>query len=457
MATTDNYSTIVNDTSSKALRYISKNHIFQNWTSDTIDPSLPLDNVLSNTNYFSAMSIVNSNVNVFGDITVYGAINSIGGSPFLAAADVLSGIYVANASIINIIQDPLGNYTVSCSAVANISGLSWVLRDNTSIIASGSGGTVYTFSNVRFTTGKSVSLSAYASGGTLTARSSACNFTAYTAYVNVTTPPTILTPIYTSIDNVNYYTTGTTFQFPVAAFTFCNLTTVPSYTGSNFFTINSNSYSWNTVFGTSNPGPSNAYVIPSPAQQVVSCNIVITATNSSSSIPSTSVTKILYVPSNISPVIPNTNPVISSISRIYTSNNTTLGSNDMIYAPLQNSFASDLSYVISGFLSPASQSNVITGRHRVYMSITPASNIPIVSFGVVHNSSVNNIYVSWSNLGSNTFYSASNRYTVDGCGAGSNISTWYIRRPTSLSQVFVSPVTLYIDYNANVVPVPSII
>jgi len=392
------------------------------------------------------LNISNSNLTVFGTLT-----NALG-TPFISASDAINGQYISGVVVNNISQNVNGQYSISCSATGNTSNYTWSLLNVPTTISqtTSSNSVTFSISNTSFGLNCNVNLQVLASVCNISAQSSIVSFcNTITPFINIVNIATS-SPVYTTLDNVNYFAPGTFYNIPANGLYFSNLVGTSGYNGNNFLSVNGTYYNWNSIFGgsiISNSGIYNSTQIPNAL--LMSSNVTINLVNSSTSIPVTVTSNVLFA-SYSTPVITNSNNVVSGASRVY-ANGVSIASNEMIYSLVSGNFVSGLSFITNGFYSP-SQSAMASGRRRLYLTLTSYTNVPIVSFGVKHNSTLSNITVNWTNINS-TWYSAASNWLSGGCGSvvqNVSQSTWYIRRPSSISQTAISVVNLYIDYASNI-------
>lgn len=473
---TSNYSTIVTDTTDNIpkLRYVSQAHHFQLWNSNLINSSNAVSNVLNTSNYYSVLSIVNSNVgirttnpsyplDISGDVRISGNLymssGAVGGTG-QSFSYFMSSNLVATTSITLVSQNLNGKFNIVCAAVANVATFSWSLATASgTTLATGTGGTPYTFTDVTLPTGtNSIAVTATSAAG-----SSATSST-YTFTVEGTGPPlmnaTLSFPSITTlaIDSVNYYTTTTTYSIAAGAASFSNMVGVSSYNGTNFLSIGTNNYNWSDIF---NINPTTTAQKTSDkaiaAQTLSTCNLIMTLRNASQS--NSYTCNIMWVPSLPTLVIPNTNPTVASISRAYMSG-ASLSTTDVLWRPLQNSFVANVSNVTSGYLFPASQSLTNIGTRR-QLKFTLTNNGLLSAFSINHGmlaSDISDITVAWTDI-IGTAFSANTSYLNGGCGMGTQTNyIWYVQRPITISQTASSSCTVIITYGSLVstMPIPSI-
>lgn len=453
--TTSNYTTIIVDSSIQSLRYIAQKHNFQTWNQTFVSSSSALSNVIDSSNYYSAMAITTSNVDVSGDLRSSNV--SLGNtSLYITAQHALAGVYVANAKILNVNQNITTTFTVNCSAEGNSSSYLWELLNGDIVIASGTGPSIYAFSGLTFTIGEKVLLTARVSTGTVSSTSACYSFVCTaTPYININalTFPSVAT---IQVDGVSYYGPGTTYQVGIGNATFSNLVS-GNYSGSAFLKINSSSYDWSSLFSTLPPSGirTNTLAFPSTPALFTSSNVSFQLRNSVVGEPMTSNVNVLFTPGIVEPIILNSNYMISSATRSF-ANGTSLGLTDPLYAVIADSFVSGYSFISQNIGYAPAQSITGVNRRRLYINLAH-SGIPLISFGVRHNSTISDIAVSWTAI-SSTYYSANTVYiAAGGCGAGAQSgAVWYIRRPIGVSQSVISSIRLYIEYDSsvNVMPIP---
>lgn len=383
------------------------------------------------------------------------------------ANNIARQAFVNNVVINSVTETSTGTgyYNVSCSAIGNAPSYSWSLSNSSGgqIASPVSGPSSYTFSNQSFTAGAN-SIRAFADTTTLGSGTGTGSYSAlYTFTAN--TVETVAAPSVTinsgtvtastiSVDSVNYYTGAQSISFATNALTFAGLKKVYAYSGANFLTISNTNFNWSDVFLT-NPTSEASFNNTKALSSITvnSSNVQFTVRNVLSS--TTIIRSIAYLPSAISPVFTNTNPFISSVSRTYL-NGSSLGSTDVIFAPIKNVFVTSTANAGTFDFKPTTTAT--SGRTLLYINVTPVSGIAVVSFAVTHNSAnVSNIEVQWSEENA-TYYSATVSFINGGCGAGAQSGfTWYIRRPTSISQVSVSSIKMVITYTGtDDIPIPSI-
>lgn len=356
-----------------------------------------------------------------------------------------------------------GKYNIQCTASGIAFSYNWSLSNlgTSTVIATASGTSPYTFTNVVLTPG-TVNLAAIATTGGSGAGSSAVSPTlTFTALGQETvgTPYVSLSNIATvsgtgTIDGVVYYTSGATLTCPVNSLSFSNLIKVNPYPANNtFLTIGSSTYGWANVF-TSSPTNENLVknTIALTNVPLSTSAMILTVRNA---VGSSSITKTFAYTSSLSqPTLANTNATISNVTRTY-ANGTSLGTTDVLYAPDIGRFATSLNNIFGSYDFAPTQTISTALRSILYLSITPVTGSPIITFNVTHGSTVDDIYVQWTDI-SSTYYQASLSLFAGGCGNGTQSgSTWYITRPSSLNQSTVSSVLLYIVYNSSVTTAPK--
>jgi hypothetical protein len=314
----------------------------------------------------------------------------------------------------------------------------------------------YTFSNISFAPGTTTVKVVAATTGTHQGSSAVSQNITFSALGTETVglPLVSLSNITfagtTSYDNVVYYSTGTTMSFPVNSLGFSNLVKVNSYPGSNtFFSIGGNTYAWSNIFTPPNPLNDNQLANSIPV------NNIPLATNSvnftvRNAVGSNVITKTFaFAAALTGPVIANINSAINTVTRSY-ANGVSFGSTDVIYSPALGQFATSITNAMAAYDYKPNQT--LTGNgYDLYLNVTPITDIPLIAFSITHYSTVDDIYVQWTDI-SATYYQASIHYALaNGCGDGSQSgSMWFIRRPQSLDQLTPSVISVKISYASSV-------
>lgn len=510
MSTTSNYPTVFVD--GQKLQYFAKSHILSQWNNDFVSSSAPLSNILSNctnliTTSNSCIGIMTSNpqqtLDIVGNIKASGTIFvsdlNIGGvsagggggivtysailpvmsnMPFMIPSGAVlyqfSSNTLQNKAVSYVVVNSItktgvsgnnGLFSINCTAFGNSSTYNWTLSSPSTTLV---GGSNFTFTNVPYSTG-TTSFNVTASTGLSGAGSFATSINYSVTSDALPTPlfsignPSFAAVSTTTVDSLVYYTGSTTYRFLGGSLSFSNLvapnnSTYTGYTGNNFLQINNAGYQFSRVFATS-PTSSNlitsTITVPSIGSNLTS-NISFTVSNLALS--TSCNINIAYLNNAVATLstIPFTNLYISSVSRTY-ENGTTLGSRDVLYLPITNQFTSSHTFGLSNFVY--STQTATGNRTRLYINITPYTDVPLNSFIVNHNSAISDIQVQWTTIGS-TYYSANTSYLSTGCGSGTQSGgSWYIQRPNTISRTAYSTILLYIVYNtssANIYPVPSI-